>query len=378
MLRIIDRYLLRELAFGFLATAAVLLVVTLGGTIADILNKVARGRLPPNVMFELLGLRTLDAMTVLLPVAIFLGTLLAYGRLWRDSEMAVLQGAGLPLSGLLRPLALLAVPVTVLLALVSFWLGPAAVRLSYTLVEEANRSMVVAGLEPGRFVELPGRGAGVIFVGQMSTNGTKFERMFVETERQDGEDVRMDVITAEHGELKHESDNEGRYLALTDGFRVEGRIGHDDFRLLRFKGNDVALAANESDTTPDNVKRAAPTGDLIGSTDLVQKAELHWRLSAPVSALVLALLALPLSRSSPRESRYGSLLVAVLCYLIFANCLALSRTWIATGKLAPFVGMWWVYVPTALIAAWLIWRGERVRRPSGRPVAAAKPAKVAR
>ena len=369
MLRIIDRYLLRELAFGFLATAAVLLVVTLGGTIADILNKVARGRLPANVMFELLGLRTLDAMTVLLPVAIFLGTLLAYGRIWRDSEMAVLQSAGLPLSGLLRPLALLAVPVTLVLGLVSFWLGPAAVRLSYSLVEEANRSMVVAGLEPGRFVELPGRGAGVIFVGDMSMNGTKFSRMFVESERVDGEDTRIDVITAEHGELKHESDNQGRYLALTDGFRVEGRIGHDDFRLLRFKGNDVALAANESDTTADNVKRAAPTGDLIGSNDPVQRAELHWRLSAPLSALVLALLALPLSRSSPRESRYGSLLIAVLCYLIYSNCLALSRTWIATGKLSPGFGMWWVYVPTALIAAYLIWRGERVRKPVARPVA---------
>jgi lipopolysaccharide export system permease protein len=372
MLRIIDRYLLRELAFGFLATAAVLLVVTLGGTIADILNKVARGRLPANVMFELLGLRTLDAMTVLLPVAIFLGTLLAYGRLWRDSEMAVLQGAGLPLSGLLRPLALLAVPVTIVLAVVSFWLGPAAMRLSYSLVEEANRSMVVAGLEPGRFVELPGRGAGVIFVGEMSANGTKFSRMFVESERPDGEDVRIDVITAEHGALKHESDNEGRYLALTDGFRVEGRIGHDDFRLLRFKGNDVALAANESDATPDKVQRSAPTAELFGSKDLAQKAELHWRLSPPLSALVLALLALPLSRSSPRESRYGSLLIAVLCYLIFANCLALSRTWIATGKLEPYVGMWWVYIPTALIAWWLILRGERVRKPVPRPTA--KPA----
>lgn len=370
MLRIIDRYLLRELAFGFLATAAVLLVVTLGGTMADIVNKVARGRLPANVMFELLGLRTLDAMTVLLPVSIFLGTLLAYGRLWRDSEMAVLQGAGLPLSGLMRPLALLAVPLTILLAFVSFWLGPAAVRLSYSLVEEANRSMVVAGLEPGKFVELPGKGAGIIFVGEMSTNGTQFQRMFVETERQDKEDIRIDVITSERGELKHESDNQGRYLALSDGFRVEGRIGYDDFRLLRFKGNDIALAANDSDTTPDNVKRAAPTGDLLASNDPVQKAEVHWRLAAPLSALVLTLLALPLSRSSPRESRYGSLLVAVLCYLIYANFLGLGRAWIAQGKLASAFGLWWVYLPTIAIAAYLIWRGERVRKPVTKTAAA--------
>ena len=225
MLRIIDRYLLRELAFGFLASAVVLLVVTLGGTIADILNKVARGRLPADLMFELLGLRVVDTLTVLLPIAVFLGVLLAYGRLWRDSEMAVFQASGLSVTGLVRPLTLLAVPVTLALALISFWLAPAAVRYSQHLVQEANRSMVVAGMEAGRFVELPGKG-GVIFVSGMSPDGTRFERMFVESEREDGSEQRIDVITAARGELYHDTDGQGRFLSLRDGFRVEGRLGH--------------------------------------------------------------------------------------------------------------------------------------------------------
>ncbi len=364
MLRIIDRYLLRELAFGFAASATVLLVVTLGGTIADILNKVARGRLPASLMFELLGLRVTDALTVLLPLAVFLGVLLAYGRLWRDSEMAVLQSSGLALTGLLRPLLLLAVPVIVLLALISFWIAPAAVRLSQSMVEEANRSMVVAGLEPGRFLELPG-GSGEIYVGEMSSDGTRFERMFVENEREDGEDRRIDVITAERGELYHDTDGQGRFLALRNGFRVEGRIGHDDYRLLRFVRNDIALPDNDADSSDDDVKRAAPTGELLASTDLVQKAELHWRLAAPLSALVLTLLALPLSRVTPREARYGKLLIAVLCYLIYVNCLALGRGWIAQGRLMPGLGFWWVHVPTALIAALLLWRSQRLPRAKG-------------
>ncbi len=94
----------------------------------------------------------------------------------------------------------------------------------------------------------------------MNEGGSKFERMFVETERPDGEDARIDVITAERGELRDESDGEGRFLALQDGFRVEGRIGYDDFRLLRFKGNDIALAENDSDDTPSAEARRAAAG----------------------------------------------------------------------------------------------------------------------
>jgi lipopolysaccharide export system permease protein len=364
MLRIIDRYLLRELSFGFVASAVVLLVVTLGGTVADILDKVARGRLPADLMLELIGLRSVDALTVLLPVAAFLGVMLAYGRLWRDSEMAVFQASGLSVLGLVRPLALMALPLAVAVALIAFWLAPAAVRYSQNLVDEANRSMVVAGLEPGLFKELPGKG-GEIFVGGMSADGTRFTQMFVESERSDGEDTRIDVITAEHGELFRDTDGVSRFLSLRDGFRVEGRLGHDDFRLLRFQRNDISLPDSESDASADAVKRAAPTGALLASADPVQRAEFHWRLAAPLSVLVLAALALPLARVTPREARYGKLLIGVLCYIVYANLLNIGRTSLAQGKLPMGAGLWLVHLPTALVALWLIWRSQRLPRPRG-------------
>lgn len=362
MLRIIDRYLLRELAFGCFASTVVLLVVTLGGTVTDVLTKVARGRLPGNLVFEILGLRTLDALTVLVPLALFIGVLMAYGRLWRDNEMAVLQGAGMPLRDLLRPLAWIVVPVVAMVGLISFWLAPAAIRLSHNLVEEANRSLVVAGLEAGRFVQLPGRG-GVIYVGAMNDGGSRFERMFVATERADGEDTRIDVITAERGELRHESDGQGRFLALQDGFRVEGRVGYDDFRLLRFKGNDIALAENATDDTPESLKRAAPFAELLAGNEPLQRAEVHWRLAAPLSVLILAVLAVPLSRTRPREARYAGILVALLCYLIYLGWLGIARSLIEQGKVPAFVGLWWVHLPAAAVAVWLFRRSDRLPQP---------------
>jgi lipopolysaccharide export system permease protein len=368
-LRIVDRYLLRELGSNFLAATFILLLIVVGTAVADLLAKIARGRIPADLLFTLIALRSVDALTVLMPLAVFLGVLLAYGRLWRDSEMAVLQSSGLDLGGVARPLILLIVPTMFLLGTISFWLAPAAVRLSQTLLEEANRSLIIAGLEPGRFIELPGKD-GEIYVGEMSSDGTNFKRMFVENERaiddannKDNGKTRVDVITATHGYLYHDADGVGRYLALQDGFRVEGTLGQDDYRLMRFERNDIKLPDNENEDNDTAAKRSAPTRTLFrNADDPVMRAEIHWRLAAPLSALVLTLLALPLSKSSPREPRYARLLVAVLAWWVFNTGLGLGRSWISQGKLAPGFGFWWVYLPTIALAAWLIWKSQRMPR----------------
>ncbi len=367
MLRITDRYLLRELAQGFLAAAAILLLVSIGGSVADLLGQVVRGKVPVQLLMSLIGLHTINGLVVLLPLALFLGVLIAFGRLYRDSEMAVLSASGLDLRGLLRPLALLAIPATVLLAVVSLWLAPASERLAQSLLADANRSILVAGLEPGRFVRLPGRD-GIIYVGEMSADGSHFNRMFIETESTDDDDkaTRADIITAPSGFMYREAATGGRYLVLEDGFRAEGKLGSEAFRMMRFERNDIALPNDKDDTDSADAKRAAPLSVLWRSDDPVQRAELHWRIAAPISALILALLALPLSRSSPREPRHARLLIAILAWMVYANCLALTRSWMAQDKWPAWIGYWWIYLIAIGIAVWLIHRGQQLRMPRRR------------
>jgi len=374
MLRIVDRYLARELLVSFFAAVAILLLVTVGATVADLLAKIARGRVAADLLLALIGLRTVDSLTLLVPMAMFLGVQLAYGRLYRESEIAVFAASGLPVTGLLRPLFLLAVPLMLVMALVSFWLAPAAVRQAQRLQEEASRSLIVAGLEPGRFVELPNND-GVMYVDSMNSDGTKFKKMFVASERVDDRDGKssLNVITATDGELYHDANGSERYLGLNDGFRVEGVLGQDNYRLMHYARNDLKLTDTEADANADSVKRSAPTTTLYASDDAVQRGELQWRLAAPVSVLVLVLLALPLARSSPREPRYARLLIALLSWVIYYNCLAIGRSKISMGVLDPRIGFWWVEIPTILIALFLLWQGQRLPRPRA-PVARKRPA----
>ena len=364
MLRIVDRYLVRELLVSFLAAVAILLLVTVGATVADLLAKIARGRVAADLLLALIGLRTVDSLTLLVPLALFLGVQLAYGRLYRESEMAVFAASGLPVTGLLRPLLLLAVPMTFAMAMISFWLAPAAVRQAQALQEEASRSLIVAGLEPGRFVELPNND-GVMYVDSMNADGTKFQKMFVASERTDAEagHINLNIVTAADGELYHDANGAERYLGLNDGFRVEGILGQDNYRLMRYARNDVKLTDTETDTNADSVKRSAPTADLMASNDLVQRTEFQWRLAAPLSVIVLVLLALPLAKSSPREPRYARLLIALLSWVVYYNCLAIGRSKLSQGVLDPRVGFWWVQVPTALFSLYLLWRSQRLPRP---------------
>jgi lipopolysaccharide export system permease protein len=364
MLRIVDRYLARELLLSFTAAVLILLLVTVGATVADLLAKIARGRIAADLLLALIGLRTVDTLTLLVPLAAFLGVQIAYGRLYRESEMAVFAASGLAVTGLLRPLLLFAVPLTLAMALISFWLAPAAVRQAQTLQEQASRSLIVAGLEPGRFVELPNND-GVMYVETMNPDGTRFKKMFVASERANATDgtTHLNVITATDGELYHDADGAQRFLGLNDGFRVEGVLGQDNYRLMRYQRNDVKLPDNSNDSTPESVKRSAPSMDLLRSTDTSQRAELQWRLAAPLSVLVLVLLALPLAKSSPREPRYARLLIALLAWFIYYNGLAIGRSWISQGKFDPRIGFWWVQIPTVLIAAFLLWRSQQLPKP---------------
>lgn len=365
MPRIIDRYLLRELATSVAGTAVVLLVITVGGTFADVINRVAAGKVPASVMFPVLGLRVLDVLSVLLPVALFLGVMMALSRMYRDSEMHVLGAAGMGARGLLAPAAMLALPVALLAGLVSLWWGPWAVRTADAMVSDANRSVIAAGLEPGRFVELPGA-AGVIFVDSMSHKGTELGRLFIARQRTTAEGVqRVDVVTAAGAQLYHGSDASGRYLALRDGHRYEGRLAGADWKRMRFARNEIAISTPGADSARKDDLHALSSLRLLQARDIEAHAELVWRIGTPLAVLVLALLAVALSHQAPREARYGRLLLAVLVYLLYSNLLAIVLAAVRQGRWPAWLGPWWVHLGVALLAAWIIWRQYRVPRITG-------------
>ncbi|HEX7326399.1 MAG TPA: LPS export ABC transporter permease LptF [Rhodanobacteraceae bacterium] len=360
-LSILDRYLLREFLLGTLAAVVVLLLIFTGSTFADVINKVATGRVSGGVMFTVLGMHLVSTLQTTLPVGMFFGILLGLGRLYRDSEMEVLAASGFGPKGLLVPTAILGVGITIMTALVSLWLGPLAVRTSHRDVEQANRSVIAAGLEPGRFADLRGRAA-TLFASTVSPDGTQLGKLFIESEHTDKDGVtHISVTTAERGGLVDGRRGGTRFMALYDGHRYDIPLGRGTWRSMRFQRSDAALPKPADAAGTDDPENEDTTAALVGDHAPAARAELQWRIGVPIDALVLAMLALPMARQRPRSWPAGRILVAVFAYLIVMNSMVLTRFLIADGKLVAPIGMWCVLLPPFVGAAWVFARQYAVR-----------------
>ena len=356
----LDRYLLRELAQATFAALIVLSIVSLGGVFTDVLGDIARGRLPAGLMLSQLGLQTIRYLPMILPLGLMIGLLLGFGRLYRDSETPILTSVGVGPRRLLRPWAWLVLPMVGLVALCSLWLGPWAKRTSDEMIAAGNRNLLVAGLEAGRFTELPG-GKGVVYVGSMSNDGTQLQRIFVYRQDKD----RLDVTTATGGALRIEGGSQ-RFLDLKDGFRVEGPLDAGrDYRLMRYASNELRMPMAKAEDSPRN-PQGLPTLDLLSDPRPQAGAQLHFRIAPPLLTLAFALLAVPLARSSPRQARYGRLLLGFLAYMFGMNLMLLGTDKLGSGKLPMALGLWWLLLPLLAIGAWFYFTDGRVRRPGKR------------
>jgi lipopolysaccharide export system permease protein len=350
MLSILDRYFLRELGQTVGATVIVLLVIMAGTSFAHVLEQVAKGSFPASVMFQVLGLNMIDSLSSMLPLAGFLGVLQSLGRMYRESEMHVLASSGMGMGGLLKPSSIVAAMMVVAVSAVSMWLGPWASRTSDNLVAAANRSIIAAGLDAGRFTELPGKG-GIILVDYLSRDGQKLGNTFIAQERvnKDGS-LTMKMATGKNGNLYSNSDSSDRYLALHTGWQYEIPLGADNWRRMQYVRNDSALSAIQSDEESDPIHDLDMTA-LMKNTTPDGRAELAWRTVMPMMTLALLMLAMPLSRQTPREPRYGRMLIAVLGFYLYSNLLALCRGQLAKGHWHHAWPMWLLSLGLFAIAA---------------------------
>lgn len=347
---ILDRYLVIEISRALAAVAIILLLTTVGLFLGDTLADVARGKVPADLLLSQLALRSLGALTVLVPLALFLAIMLTLGRLHRDSEMVVITACGVSQARLLGPVARIALPAAAILLLLGLWVSPWAERAARTAVAEATARVSVAGLQPGRFQTIAAQDS-VVYVESLDAAGV-FYNAFVHIDR----GGRKDVITAERG-FQFEGPGGARYLALLNGTRSEGAPGAADFRIMRFQRNDIRVPER---TDPMSVTRleTKPLQVLLEEADARAWAEVHWRLAPSLAVLVLAALAVPLAQGKPRQGYYGNLALGIAVYVVYANLLALGRSWIEGGQVPPWVGLFWLPL-LALVAAVVLIRPRR-------------------
>ena len=340
---ILDRYLFREALASFSGALAVLLVLLGTNQCVRILSAAASQELPRDAVLPMIGYTCLQYLPVILPAALFFGLLLALGRMYRDSELPVIRACGYGSRSQLKPALALALPVAALACWMTLDLAPGARRAVDELEQEVASLGDLRRLEPGRFVSLGGQG--VVYSEEADDEG-QLSRVFAHR-RVDG---RMQVIVTERMALQETSDPLVRMVTFYDGVLYDGWPGEAELRIVRFA--EHGIPAIMPDTNAGAAKMdAASSLDLWRQSDPESMLELQRRLSAPLILLVLAVLALPLSRRLPRQSRFAALPWALLVYVIYTNLVTAALSWARQGVTPLWLGVWWVHLLLALAAA---------------------------
>lgn len=347
MLRILDRYLTREVAFTWISVTLVLLVILISNQFARILGDAASGELPKDAVFTLLGLTSLNYLTILIPLALFLSVMLALGRLYKDSEMSAMVACGVGPSQLYRPLLRLGVIVAAIVGMLSIFAAPWALRQVEQIKNNAARDAQIDALEPGQFRS----SGGVVFYAESRAPNGQLQNVFLERV----ENGRIEAVVARRAEQKNDPERGLRVMVLYDGRRYEGVPGDSEFRIVDFAEHGLPIAFSDKDDTELSVE-ALPMRTLLRTPGSEASAQWHWRLAAPVSTLFLVFLAVPLSRTRPRQGRYGKLAVAILVYIVYANLMGAGRAWIEDGIVPSVVGLWWVHLGVGALGAYLLQR----------------------
>ncbi|NCF58329.1 MAG: LPS export ABC transporter permease LptF [Gammaproteobacteria bacterium] len=361
MLRILDRYIFREIATTWLAVTMVLLMILLTNQFARVLGEVAKGKLPKGAAMDVIGLSAVQYLTVLVPIGLFLSIMLALGRLYRDSEMPAMMACRVGPSGVYRPLVWLTLPLVLGVAWLAIDLGPRALQTVERIGAEARREADLASIEPGRFTVF-GPSRAVVYGERVTADGV-MENVFLQrfVEDDSGEANIVEVVIAERGEQVESDDPDIRFLVLHNGRRYEGVPGTPQFRVVEFVEHGIPYRLPSLEP-PEPEPREMLVTTLMRSSDPLHRAELQWRIGVPLSTIILAIFAVPLSRSQPRSGRYGRLALGLLVFIIYFNLLSAAKAWVEKGEVDPALGLWWVHGLVLLAALILLAVQNQVHR----------------
>ncbi|AKX43888.1 permease [Thiopseudomonas alkaliphila] len=345
---IVFRYLSREVLVTLTAVSAVLLVITMSGRFIRYLAQAAQGALDPSVLLLIMAYRIPGFLQLILPLGLFLGILLAYGRLYLESEMTVLTATGMSPRRLLGYTLFPAVIVALLVAWLSFFLTPQGITQVNQILHAQDSLTEFDTLEAGRFQGMRD-GTRVTYTEELVEGKKQLKNVFISEKRlsSSGKQTDVTVLVAKTG-WQEVQDNGERYLILQDGYRYDGEPGQADYRVIQYDTYGVLLPKPSTGEVITE-REAMPTQQLLGAEQPRLKNELQWRTALPILVFVVTLIAVPLAKVNPRQGRFLKLLPAILLYMLYLGLLIFTRSALDKGTFPAALGLWPVHIVFALI-----------------------------
>lgn len=339
------KYLIREVLKPSAVVCGLLVALFAGYSWVTFLAKAVNALLPANMILTLIALKVGIALEVLIPISLYFGVILGFGRLYTDSEMKAFMACGVNPYRILLAIFVLSCFVGVIVSIFSLYLRPLAYEESYRLKAEGEAGFRMSNLDAGHFYERR-NGSLVFFAEDIDQDHQKLSGVFVQSENGDN----LQVFSAKTAQEQIDPQSGISIPVLFDGFEYkltrEGEIKH----ISGFS----RLAIYPQELVAEYRRKAESTRNLLKSDSRKDIAELQWRFIAPFSAILMGLLGVPLSRASPRQGKYAKTFTATVIFSVYYFAQLMVKTLVEQGNLPIIPGLWWIILGLgALLAYWL-------------------------
>ncbi|MGA7750905.1 MAG: LPS export ABC transporter permease LptF [Gallionella sp.] len=346
---IFQRALVNEFASNGLLVFAVLFAIVVVSQLIRLLGEAVSGLVAVDGVLALLGFSAMNYLPVLLSISLFISILLTMSRCYRDSEMVVWFCSGIGLTRWIRPVLWYAVPLIGLIALLSLVLSPWSLRKAEEFKNKLESRDDVTASTPGMFRESKQTGR-VYFIENVNPGSNRVGNIFVQSEL----NGKIGTMAAQQG-MQETLPNGDRFLVLLNGTRYEGTPGQRDYRIVEFERYAMRI-----DDPP--IRQAEPQVRSMSTLELWRShttwdiSELEWRIGLPISAAILALLAIPLGYVNPRAGRSLNLILAIVLYMLYNNMISVTNTWVGQGKLSAGIGLWGIHAAMLTVTGMMYFR----------------------
>ena len=378
---IIQRYIVREIMSTFAATLFVLMLIIVGNTFVRLLGKVSGGGLPLDALGKLVFLGSINGLIKLVPIALLIGMMLAFGRFYRDHEISAMHSSGMGPKQFYKGIFLFVGPLTLLIAALTLFVIPDLERTSNNVKQEIKQRPEAAGIPVGEFMHSKAGSKRItLFVEDIDEKNVVMKRFFMHLQDNDikknatkpeltadlnnklekQEDDIDVILSAQQALLYIDPNNGNRIVKIENGSRYDNNKTTGEMSIFNFSEHGIHIPALEVNIKKD--LEAEPTLSLLKQSDRESIAEIHWRLALIISAPVMAFLAFPLSHTTPRQGRFGKLAFGILLYAVYANLIISGKSILEDGKIPTWVGLWWAHLIFIALSLFLIYRQYGQRR----------------
>jgi len=317
----------KELARSFGATLVVLVTIVMTIVLIRTLGQASRGFINPQDVMLFMAYSALGRLPTILTLSLFIATVSALSRMYRDSEMVVWFTSGQGLTAFLRPLFRFAWPILLVIGLMAVFVWPWSNQQSKDMQTRFQQRGDLARVAPGQFME-SASGNRVFFIDRDQAAGQTSNDVFIAAT----ENGKTSVTTARSGRIETRGDN--RFVILEGGQRLENVQGRAAMKVSEFEEYGTQTGESKAVTESAPEAKLLSTLSLIDTPTRANLSELAWRIGLGLTAINVVILALALSSVNPRGGRSSNLIFGLLAFVVYNNLLNLGQGWISVGLMS--------------------------------------------